>query len=96
MPERIEHWMMEETRRYLERAFLEITVDYYPRGAGTAVLFRLEGKTHTGERRLLHQLWVDKSFFMRCPERSALKSALEGSDVAVTMKKAGDKIVELH
>jgi len=96
MSERIEHWMMEETRRYLERAFHEITVDYYPRGAGNAVLFRLEGKTHTGERRLMHQLWIDRSFYLRCAERSALKSALEGADVAVTMKKAGDKIVELH
>lgn len=96
MPERIEHWMMEETRRFLERSFLEVIVDYYPRGANSAALFRVEGKTHTGERKLLHQLWIDKSFYGRCPERSALKSALEGSDVAMTMKKAGDKIVELH
>ncbi len=95
MPERIEHWMMEEVRRQLERKFVESVVDYFPRGNGTAVLFRVEGM-HAGQRKLLHQLWIDRSFFLRCADRSALRHALEGADVVTSMKKAGDKIVELH
>jgi hypothetical protein len=94
--ERIQGWMVDETRRFLERAFVQVIVDPYPRGGWSAVLFRLEEKTHTGERRLLHQLWIDRTFFARCSERVALKSALEGVDVVASMKKAGDKIVELH
>jgi hypothetical protein len=95
--ERIEPWMMEEVKKYIEQSFLETTVDCFPRGNGSAVLFRAEGRpSHTEPRKLLHQLWVDKSFFVRCMDRTALVSALEGADVAVSMKKAGDKIVELH
>lgn len=95
MPERIEHWMMEEVRRQLERAFADAVVDYFPRGNGTAVLFRVEG-TDAGQRKLLHQLWIDRSFFLRCADRSALRHALEGVDVVTSMKKARDKVVELH
>ncbi len=95
--ERIEPWMMDEVKKFIEHAFLETTVDYFPRGNGSAVLFRAEGRaSHTGPRQLLHQLWIDKSFFLRCMDRTALVNALEGADVAVSMKKAGDKIVELH
>jgi hypothetical protein len=95
--ERIEPWMMDEVKKFMEHAFLEATVDYFPRGNGSAVLFRAEGRpSHTEPRRLLHQLWIDKSFFLRCMDRTALVNALEGADVAVSMKKAGDKIVELH
>jgi hypothetical protein len=96
--ERIEVWMMEEVKKFMEHAFLETTVDYFPRGNGSAVLFRAEGKaSHTAtERKLLHQLWIDKSFFLRCLDRTTLRQALEGADVTVSMKKSGDKIVELH
>jgi hypothetical protein len=95
--ERIEPWMMEEVKKFVEHLFLEATVDYFPRGNGSAVLFRAEGRpSHTEPRRLLHQLWIDKSFFLRCMDRTALVGALEGADVAISMKKAGDKIVELH
>jgi hypothetical protein len=95
--ERIEPWMMDEVKKFIEHQFLETTVDYFPRGNGSAVLFRAEGQpSHTQPRRLLHQLWVDKSFFLRCPDRTSLYSALEGMDLAITMKKAGDKIVEIH
>jgi hypothetical protein len=95
--ERIEPWMMEEVKKFLEHAFLETTVDYFPRGNGSAVLFRAEGRpSHTEARKLLYQLWIDKSFFLRNLDRTALVAALEGADVAVSMKKAGDKIVELH
>ena len=44
----------------------------------------------------MYQLWIDRSFFLRCPDRMSLKNALETVDAAVSMKKAGDKIVELH
>jgi hypothetical protein len=95
--ERIEAWMVDEVKKFIEKSFLETTVDSFPRGNGTAVLFRAEGRpSHTESRKLLHQLWVDKSFFLRCVDRTALLNALEGADVAVSMKKAGDKIVELH
>jgi hypothetical protein len=95
--DRIEQWMMEETKKFLEGLFLEATVDYFPRGAGDAVLYRVEGRpSHTDPRRLMHQLWVDRSFYGRCADRSAVTTALEGADLAVSMKKAGDKIVELH
>jgi hypothetical protein len=95
--ERIEAWMVDEVKKFIEQSFLETTVDAFPRGSGTAVLFRAEGRpSHTEPRKLLHQLWVDKSFFLRCMDRTALMNALEGADVAVSMKKAGDKIVELH
>jgi hypothetical protein len=95
--ERIDRWMMEEVKKFIEHAFLETTVDYFPRGNGTAVLFRAEGRpSHMEPRKLLHQLWIDKSFFLRCADRTALVNALEGADVMTSMKKAGDKIVELH
>jgi hypothetical protein len=95
--ERIEPWMMEEVKKFMEHLFLETTVDYFPRGNGSAVLFRAEGRpSHTEPRRLLHQLWIDKSFFLRCVDRTSLHSALEGMDIGITMKKAGDKIVEIH
>ena len=46
--ERIEVWMMEEVKKFMEGEFLETTVDYFPRGNGSAVLFRAEGKaSHT-------------------------------------------------
>jgi hypothetical protein len=97
MPERIETWMMDEVKKYIEGEFLEATVDYFPRGNGTAVLFRAEGRpSHTEPRKVLHQLWVDKSFFLRCVDRTSLQAALEGADLKMSMKKAGDKIVELH
>lgn len=96
MGDRIERWMMDETQRFLERAFVQVIVDPYPRGGWSAVLFRVEEKTHAGDRRLLHQLWVDRSFFARCAERSALRSALEGVDVVTSLKRAGDRIVELR
>ena len=35
-------------------------------------------------------------FFLRCADRGALQHALEGADIVTSMKKAGDKIVELH
>jgi hypothetical protein len=95
--DRIEVWMMDEVKKFIEGALLETTVDCFPRGNGSAVLFRAEGRpSHTESRRLLHQLWVDKSFFLRCPDRTSLVNALEGADIVVSMKKAGDKIVELH
>ena len=97
MPERIETWMMDEVKKFIEGEFLEATVDYFPRGNGTAVLFRAEGRpSHTEPRKVLHQLWVDKSFFLRCGDRTSLQAALEGADLKISMKKAGDKIVELH
>jgi hypothetical protein len=96
-PQRIERWAMDEVKRYLELTFLETTVDVFPRGAGSAVLFRVEGlPSHREPRRTLHQLWVDQSFFARCPDRSALQHALEGADVQTSMKLAGDRIVELR
>jgi len=97
MPERIEIWMMDEVKKYIEGEFLETRVEYFPRGNGTAVLFRAEGRpSHTEARKVLHQLWVDKSFFLRCPDRTSLQAALDGADLKMSMKKAGDKIVELH
>jgi hypothetical protein len=95
--ERIEPWMMEEVKLFMEKAFLETTVDYFPRGNASAVLFRAEGRpSHTSQRRLLHQLWIDKTFFLRCADRTSLRMALEGADVVTSMKRAGDKIVELR
>jgi hypothetical protein len=95
--DRIEIWMMEEVKKYIEGEFLEATVEYFPRGNGSAVLFRVEGRpSHMEPRRLLHQVWIDKTFFLRCADRGALQHTLEGADIVVSMKKAGDKIVELH
>jgi hypothetical protein len=95
--DRIEPWMMDEVKKFIEGEFLETTVDYFPRGNGSAVLFRAEGRpSHMEPRRLLHQLWIDKTFFLRCADRTSLQSALEGADIVISMKKAGDKIVELH
>ena len=95
--ERIEYWMMDEVKRYLEGSLLETSVDCFPRGSGSAVLFRVDGRpSHMSPRKLMYQLWIDRSFFVRCPDRSSLNSALETADVATSMKRAGDKIVELH
>lgn len=95
--ERIEPWMMDEVKKFIEGEFLESTVDCFPRGNSSAVLFRVEGRpSHTEPRRLLHQLWLDKSFLLRCADRTSLINALEGADIILSMKKAGDKIVELH
>jgi hypothetical protein len=95
--ERIETWMIDEVKKFIEHEFLETTVDCFPRGNGSAVLFRVEGRpSHVEARRVLHQLWIDKSFLLRCPDRTSLVNALEGAEVKMSMKKAGDKIVELH
>lgn len=95
--DRIDPWMMDEVKKFMEHEFLETTVDYFPRGNGSAVLFRAEGRpSHTEPRKVLHQLWIDKSFFLRCADRTSLQHALEGADVTASMKKAGDKIVELR
>ena len=56
----------------------------------------MAGRRTLSPRKLMYQLWIDRSFFIRCPDRISLKSALETVDAAVSMKKAGDKIVELH
>jgi hypothetical protein len=95
--DRIEPWMMDEVKKYIEGEFLESSVDCFPRGNASAVLFRVEGRpSHTEPRRLLHQIWLDKTFFLRCPDRTSLVNALDGADIVTAMKKAGDKIVELH
>jgi hypothetical protein len=95
--EKIEPWMMDEVKKFIEGEFLEATVDYFPRGNGSAVLFRIEGRpSHTEPRKLLHQIWLDKTFLVRCMDRTSLINALEGADIIMSMKKAGDKIVELH
>ena len=39
--DRIEIWMMDEVKKYIEGEFLESTVDYFPRGNASAVLFRV-------------------------------------------------------
>jgi hypothetical protein len=97
VPEKIEPWMIDEVKKFIEGVFLEATVDYYPRGNGSAVLFRVEGRpSHTEPRRILHQLWLAKSFRLRFGDRASLVSALEGADIIISLKKAGDKIVELH
>jgi hypothetical protein len=95
--DRIEVWMMEEVKKFMEHEFLEATVEYFPRGNASAVLFRAEGRpSHTSPRKVLHQLWIAQSFFRRCPDRNSVQLALKGADVTMSMKKAGDKIVELH
>src|SRR5262249_60788231 len=95
--DRIGPWMLEEVKKFIEHAFLEPTVAYFPRGNGSAVLFRAEGRpSHTEPRKVLHQLWIDKSFFLRCADRTAVQHALEGADATTPMKRAGDKIVELR
>jgi hypothetical protein len=95
--EKIEPWMMDEVKKFIEGEFLESTVDCFPRGNGSAVLFRVEGRpSHTEPRKLLHQVWLDKSFLVRCFDRTSLVNALEGADLVTSMKRAGDKIVELH
>ena len=39
---------------------------------------RVDGRpSHLSPRKLMYQLWVDRSFFIRCPDRMSLKSALE-------------------
>ena len=43
--ERIEYWMMlDEVKRYLEGVIMETSVEYFPRGNGNAVMFRVEGR----------------------------------------------------
>jgi len=97
MSDRIAPWMMEEVRRYLEQELMEVSVEYFPRGHGNAVLFVVNGRpSHVRPRELLHQLWVDRSFFLRHAERTVLRGALETTDVAASLKRAGDKIVELR
>ena len=95
--DRIETWMMDEVKKFIEHEFLETTVEYFPRGNASAVLFRAEGRpSHTERRKVVHQLWIDKSFFLRCADRTALRQALEGVDVVTSMRRAGDKAVELY
>lgn len=89
--------MMEEVRRYLEREIPEVSVDYYPRGQGSAVQFVVNGRpSHLKPREVVHQLWVDQSFFLRYADRTTLRDALETVDVAASLKRARDKIVELR
>ena len=38
--DRIEIWMMEEVKKFVEGQFLETTIEYFPRGNGSAVLSR--------------------------------------------------------
>ena len=88
---------MDEVKKFMEHEFLETTVEYFPRGNGSAVLFRAEGRpSHTSRRKLVHQLWIAKAFFLRSADRTSLRLALEGTDVAISMKRAGDKVVELR
>jgi hypothetical protein len=95
--ERIEYWMMDEVKRFLEGAIMESSVEYFPRGNGNAVMFRVDGRpSHLSARKLMYQLWIDRSFFIRYQDRISLKGALESADVVTTMKKLGDKILELH
>ena len=95
--ERIEYWMMDEVKRFLEGSLMETSVEYFPRGNGNAVLFRVDGRpSHLSPRKLMYQLWIDRSFFIRCADRISLRNALETVDAVISMKKAGDKIVELH
>ncbi len=97
MPDRIAPWMMEEVRRYLEREIPEVSVEFFPRGQGSAAQFVVKGKpSHLRPRELVHQLWVAQSFFGRHVDRTALRGALDATHVVASLKRAGDKIVELR
>jgi hypothetical protein len=91
----IDHWKIEEVRRYLAKHFPGARLDDYPRGGGTAYLFVVTASV-PGQRQTRHNLVVTRQFFDRFPEQSSFKNALESGDVARSMERGGERTVELY
>jgi hypothetical protein len=93
----IEPWKVQEVVRYLAGAFPSSRVDDYPRGNAVAHLFIIrEGGSLDPRKAQRHHLMVTRQFFERYGDAIALKDALESGDVARTLKRAGDRTIDLH
>jgi hypothetical protein len=94
---RVDRWKLEAVEKYLKDAFLEGSVEHTPRGAGSAEIFVVRGRTHVLEaQKVLHQLWIARSFFDRFTDSGSLRDALDGADVAAALKRSGDKVLEIY
>jgi hypothetical protein len=92
---RIEPWKTEVVQRYLHDTLPDVTVEHTLRGP--AVLFVVHGRRDNQSRReVLHQLWVGRTFFDRFVDPGSLRSALRGADVAQSMRRSRDRVVQLQ
>jgi hypothetical protein len=92
----IEPWKVQEVIRYLVEAFPTSRVDDYPRGNAVAHLFTIRESAPDPRKAQRHHLMVTKQFFERYGDAIALKDALESGDVARSLKRAGDRTVDLY
>jgi hypothetical protein len=92
----IEPWKVQEVVRYLAGAFPSSRVDDYPRGNAVAHLFIVRESSVDPRKAQRHHLMVTKQFFERYNDAIALKDALESGDVGRSLKRAGDRTVDLY
>jgi hypothetical protein len=93
----IDHWKIEEIRKYLEKRFPAGRFDDYTRGP-QAHLFavRVAAVGRSAIRQDRHNLVVTRQFFDRFPDTMSLRDGLDSADVAKTLEKAGERTVELY
>ena len=93
---RIEHWKVDEVRKYLERAFRDCRIDDYPKGSHTSHQFLVMTQRPMDQHRVAHQLLVTRGFFDRFTDPTALGEGLRAGDVLASLKRAGERTVELY
>ena len=87
----IEEWKTEQIRKYLEEQFSGRRIDHFPRGDSTAVLFLVMER-----KRSIHQVLITKKFLDRFTDHAALLDTLSAIGVTDSMRRAGQRTVELH
>jgi hypothetical protein len=92
----IEPWKVQEVVRYLVGAFPASRVEDYPRGNAVAHLFVIRESAPDPRKAQRHNLMVTRQFFERYSDSIALKDALESGDIARSLKRAGDRTIDLY
>jgi hypothetical protein len=97
MPAPIDHWKIEEVRKYLAKRFPSGRFDDYTRGP-VAHLFvvRVAAVGRSASRQDRHNLVVTRQFFDRFPDTMSLRDGLDSAEVAKAMQKAGERTIELY
>jgi hypothetical protein len=92
----IEPWKVQEVIRYLVGEFAGSRVEDYPRGNAVAHLFVIRESAADPRKAQRHHLMVTRQFFERYGDAIALKDALQSGDIARSLKRAGDRTVDLY
>ncbi len=93
--DKIDAWKVKEVLKYLENSFPGCRIEDYPRGV-IAHLFVVSQGGVDPRKRSRHNLLITRQFFDRLADAATVQDALETADVARSLKKAGERSVDLY